>query len=101
MPGESACLRHGLFRATRSTGFLSVLHLLEPEVDYFPDPFGNERRLEKRYPSFADKLGGMLQGYDRVPESALCILEFIEAVYPANPRLSTEIRDLVHKLTAR
>ncbi|MFD1903108.1 hypothetical protein ACFSQ7_01580 [Paenibacillus rhizoplanae] len=78
-----------------------MLHLLEPEVDYFPDPFGNERRLEKRYPSFADKLGGMLQGYDRVPESALCILEFIEAVYPANPRLSTEIRDLVHKLTAR
>jgi lincosamide nucleotidyltransferase B/F len=70
---------------------LSVLHLLEPEVVYYPDPFGNERRLEKRYPGFAEKLGGMLQGYDRVPESALCILEFIEAVYPANPRLSTEI----------
>lgn len=26
---------------------LSVLHLLEQEVDYFPDPFGNERRLEE------------------------------------------------------
>lgn len=30
---------------------LSVLHLLEQEVDYFPDPFGNERRMEQKYPA--------------------------------------------------
>jgi hypothetical protein len=73
---------------------LSVLHLLEPEVDYFPDPFGNERRLEKRYPRFAEIIGDMIQGYDRVPESALCILSFIEEVYPVNRKLSDEIRRL-------
>lgn len=73
---------------------LSVLHLLEPEVDCFPDPFGNERRLEKRYPRFAEIIGGMIQGYDHVPESALCILNFLEEVYPVNQRLSNEIRRL-------
>lgn len=75
-------------------GILSVLHLLEDEVDYYPDPFGNERRLEKRYPRFAEIIGGMIQGYDHVPESALCILDFLEEVYPVNPRLSDEIRRL-------
>ena len=79
---------------------LSVLHLLEPEVNYFPDPFGNERRLEKRYPRFAEIIGDMIQGYDHVPESALRILKFIEEVYPVNRRLSDEIRRLAN-LTCR
>jgi len=75
---------------------LSVLHLLEQEVDYFPDPFGNERRLEKRYPHFAEIIGDMMQGYNHVPESALRILSFIEEVYPVNRRLSEEIRRLAN-----
>ncbi|GGF99084.1 hypothetical protein GCM10010912_49790 [Paenibacillus albidus] len=79
---------------------LSVLHLLEQEEDYFPDPFGNERRLEKRYPRFAEIIGDMIQGYDHVPESALRILNFIEEVYPVNQRLSDEIRRLAN-LTCR
>ncbi len=73
---------------------LSVLHLLEQEVDYYPDPFGNERRLEARFPRFADRIGDMIQGYDHVAESALCILHFIEEVYPVNPKLADEIRRL-------
>ncbi|MBB3110875.1 hypothetical protein FHS18_002942 [Paenibacillus phyllosphaerae] len=73
---------------------LSVLHLLEQEVDYYPDPFGNERRVEKRFPRFADIVGEMIQGYDRVPESALRILAFIEDAYPVNRRMSEEIRRL-------
>lgn len=79
---------------------LSVLHLLEQEVDYFPDPFGNERRLEKRYPRFAEIIGDMIQGYNHVPESALRILNYIEEVYPVNRRLSDEIRRLAN-LTCR
>ncbi|MNM23452.1 hypothetical protein D3C81_338560 [compost metagenome] len=79
---------------------LSVLHLLEPEVDYYPDPFGNERRLEKRYPRFAEIIGSMMQGYDHVPESALRILDYLEEVYPVNSRLSDEIRRLAN-LTCR
>ncbi|WP_256759959.1 hypothetical protein [Cohnella sp. WQ 127256] len=76
---------------------LSVLHLLEQEVEYFPDQFGNERRLEKRHPQFAERIGDMLQGYDHVPESALCILNYLEDVYPVNKRLSDEIRTLVNQ----
>lgn len=79
---------------------LSVLHLIEQEVDYFPDPFGNERRLEKRYPLFAGRIADMIQGYDRVPESALHILSFIEEVYPVNQKLSEEIRRLA-KISCR
>ncbi|WP_151735769.1 hypothetical protein [Paenibacillus tengchongensis] len=77
---------------------LSVLHLLEEEVAYYPDPFGNERRLEKRFPRFAEIIGGMMQGYDHVPESALRILDFLETVYPVNPRLSAEIRRLADRI---
>lgn len=74
---------------------LSVMHLLEEEVECYPDPFGLERRVEQRYPRLAERLGGMLQGYHHVPDSALCILNFIEEVYPVNPRLSAEIRQLI------
>lgn len=75
---------------------LSVLHLLERETDYFPDPFGNERRLEKRFPRFAGLLDGMMLGYGRVPESALAILNYLESVYPVNGRLAEEIRKLAN-----
>lgn len=75
---------------------LSVLHLLESKVDYYPDPFGNERRLEARYPRFADRLGGMMQGYEKAPESAVRMLEYIEEVYPVNGRLAEEIRKLAN-----
>lgn len=71
---------------------LRVLHLLEREVDGYPDPFGLERRLEKRFPRFAGRIGSMLQGYDHVPESALHILVFLEEVYPVNRRMAEEIR---------
>jgi lincosamide nucleotidyltransferase B/F len=74
---------------------ISVLHLVEQEVDFYPDPFGNERRLEKRFPSFAERLGDMMQGYHRIPESTIAILNFLEEVFPTNPRLCREIRDMV------
>lgn len=73
---------------------LAVLHLLEKEENYFPDCFGNERRLERRFPRFGERLGDMILGYNRVPESALRILNYLESVYPVNRRLSEEIRKL-------
>ncbi|WNS45559.1 hypothetical protein [Paenibacillus sp. MMS20-IR301] len=75
-------------------GLLSVLHLLEPEMPYFPDAFGNERRVEQRFPQFAIVLGSMLQGYDRIPESAIHLLNYLEEIYPVHPRMSSEIRAL-------
>lgn len=75
-------------------GLLSVMHLLEPEVPYYPDRFGNERRAEARFPQFAARLDGMLQGYERIPESALCLLAYLEEIAVISPRMSAEIRSL-------
>jgi hypothetical protein len=75
-------------------GLLSVMHLLEPETAYFPDAFGNERRMERRFPKFSEIVAGMLQGYDKTPESALRLLEYLESIYPVNDRMSREIRAL-------
>lgn len=69
-----------------------VIHVVEPEIDYFPDPYGNDRRLERRYPEFAKRISQMLQGYERVPESAIAILNFLEEHFPINQRMSAEIR---------
>ncbi|UJF31434.1 hypothetical protein [Paenibacillus hexagrammi] len=75
---------------------LSVLHLLEKEEAYYPDVFGEDRRLEKRYPYFAERVGDMILGYERTQESALHILRFLEEVYPVNARMSMEIRRLAN-----
>lgn len=73
---------------------LSVLHLVEKEVDYYPDIFGNERRIEKRFPEFAGIMEQMLQGYKQVPKSALKILDYLEETYPVNPNMCKEIKRL-------
>ena len=63
---------------------LSILHLVGTEVDYYPDVFGNERRVEARFPQFAAVVSDMMQGYEKVPESAIHILNFLENIYPIN-----------------
>lgn len=73
---------------------VSVLHLVEKEVEYYPDIFGNERRLEKRFPDFAILIEEMLLGYQHVPKSALKVLDYLEGVYPVNQSMSKEIRRL-------
>lgn len=78
-------------------GLLSVMHLLEPETTYFPDAFGNERRMECRFPQFSKIIDGLLQGYDKSPESALQLLEFLESIYPVNARMCKEIRTLAER----
>ena len=66
----------------------------KPEVEYFPDVFSHSRRLEKRFPRFAQTMGYMMQGYHHSPESALHILKYLEAAFPVNQRMGEEIRRL-------
>ena len=73
---------------------LSVLHLLEPEVVYYPDRYGNERRAEQRFPQAQERFADVLQGYDRVPQSALALLEWLEQLHPVNQAMAAEIRRL-------
>ncbi|WP_237737981.1 hypothetical protein [Exiguobacterium antarcticum] len=76
------------------SNLLSVLHLLEPEVVYYPDQYGNERRAEQRFPQAKDRFADVLQGYNRVLEEGFALLEWLEQIQPAAEirRLAAECR---------
>lgn len=82
---------------------LACSHLINKETVYYKDPFQNERRYEKRFPSLARSLPKMIQGYEKSPESALAILEFMESTFEINPYMKELIKnlanDLIHKRT--
>jgi lincosamide nucleotidyltransferase len=78
-------------------GLLSVLPMLETENSYYPDAFGNERRLEIRFPDFSKVVGGLLLGYDRTPESALQLLAYLKRISTINPRMQLEIQKLAER----
>jgi len=67
---------------------------IEPEQAAFKDEFANERRFEQRFPNTAAHLPRFTQGYDRNPESALAILEFLEAHFDVNEEIAKAIRAL-------
>ncbi|MBA9086666.1 hypothetical protein FHR92_003146 [Fontibacillus solani] len=79
---------------------ISTLHLHSQELPCDLDPYSNDRRVEARFPDFAVHLNEMLQGYDRVPQSAIRILTYLETIYPVNQKLSQEIRSLALQLGA-
>lgn len=79
---------------------IATLHLHSQELPCDIDPYSSDRRVEARFPAFSAHLGEMLQGYDRVPQSAVHILNYIESIYPVNPKLSQEIRNLALQLGA-
>lgn len=58
------------------------------------DMYGAERRFEQRFPGVAAHLPAFVQGYDRSPESALAILEFLEAHFDVNAAIAARIRTL-------
>jgi hypothetical protein len=58
------------------------------------DEFALERRLEQRYPDVAPYLPRWLPGYGRNRESALAILEFLEARFVIEEAMAAAIREL-------
>ncbi|HBD94756.1 MAG TPA: hypothetical protein DDY71_15690 [Spirochaetia bacterium] len=70
----------------------------EKEVSYFKDDFQNERRFEIRFPDFASKMPDMMQGYDKVPESALAILNYLESKYNVNAGIRKAIVELAERV---
>lgn len=66
----------------------------EPFSTASKDPFSNERRLEQRHPELAALLPCFVQGYDRTPESAKCILDYLCQEYTVNPTMASAIRQL-------
>lgn len=56
--------------------------------------------LEQRFPRTAPCLGRFMQGYDRSPESALALLEFLEAGYEVDPTLSRRVVEFATEIIA-
>lgn len=74
---------------------LELAPLVEPETPSLRDPFSGERRFEQRFPKVAAELPRFNQGYERSPESALAILEFLERHFEVNPAMAAAIRNLI------
>jgi hypothetical protein len=72
--------------------------LLAPQIDTpqptFVDHYSKDRRFEQRFPNIAAYLPSFVQGYDHSPQSALAILEFLEAHFEVNPAIAARIRAL-------
>lgn len=62
------------------------------------DPFLNERRYEKRYPSLSINLPKMIQGYEKSPESALAILSYIDTNFDINQNMKRIIFNFSQQL---
>ncbi|MCB0033849.1 MAG: hypothetical protein KDE51_07515 [Anaerolineales bacterium] len=73
---------------------LELMTTLETPQPAYPDIFQRERRFEQRYPQMAQQLPAMMQGYERVPQSAVAILAFLDEYFEVNGALKNEILQL-------
>lgn len=73
----------------------------EQERPAYKDQYQHERRYEQRFPGLSKKLPLMIQGYDRVPESALALVALIEHYVTVNPAMKKEIVTLAQELIGR
>lgn len=68
-----------------------LLGLMSKEVEYYRDPFQNERRYEKRYPHLAPYLGRFLLGYNNSPDSAIKMVQFLDERFQINQFIKNKI----------
>jgi hypothetical protein len=68
---------------------------IETEQPAHLDAFIGERRFEQRFPHLSEDLPSFMQGYDRSPESALAILEFLERHFTVHPAMKQAIMKLI------
>ena len=80
---------------------VSCSSYFEKEHPDFKDQFQHERRYEKRFPSIAQYLPSIIQGYERCPESALALVKMIEEFVPVNQSIKKEIISRAELLIAQ
>jgi haloacid dehalogenase-like hydrolase len=66
--------------------------LLTPDQTVTPR---TRHALEQRFVQLASHLAAFIQGYERTPESALAMLEFLEAHFAGNQAIAAAIRKLI------
>lgn len=64
------------------------------------DPFSPERRVESRLPDLAPWWPRFVPGYERTPEAALALLDYLAARYPVNAAIAGAIRALCRPVAA-
>ena len=74
---------------------LNLAAHLEPEQAAVRDPFAQMRRFEQRFPQMAAHLPAFQQGYERTPQSAAAMLDFLAARFPLNEAMVAAIRGLL------
>jgi hypothetical protein len=67
---------------------------IETAQPAFLDAYSKDRRFEQRFPTIAAQLAQFIQGYERSPQSALAILEFLESHFGVNAAIVARIRAL-------
>jgi hypothetical protein len=70
---------------------------LNPQEQVGRDPFNPERRLEQRQPELSQHLCAFVQGYERTPESALALLDWLEQHFEINQGIARITRDLIQE----
>lgn len=73
---------------------LELATFIEKETASPRDVFSDERRVERRLPAFAEMLPNFIQGYERTPESAHTILDWMDKHFAINTRMAQAIRAL-------
>lgn len=76
---------------------IALAATLEQEQPPWPDPFSGERRVEQRFPQFAERLPAFTPGYEHSPAAARAILAFLEEHFPVNPAIRQAILDLCER----
>jgi hypothetical protein len=78
---------------------LALAPFIEDQQAGHSDPFDQDRRFEQRYPRTAAELPQFLQGYEKSPQSAQAILNFLERHFPINAVMKKAILSLTETQT--
>jgi lincosamide nucleotidyltransferase B/F len=80
---------------------LALAEQIEAAQATLRDRFAPERRYEQHFPALAQQLPLLMQGYERSPESALAILDFLAAHFTINQAIADAIRQRCDRHTAQ
>lgn len=81
------------YAADKLVDLVKQIELAQPSL---VDLFVADRRIELRYPMFAQQLPDFMQGYNASPQSALAQLRFLVSHFEINPSMKLEIERLCY-----
>jgi hypothetical protein len=104
--GMNRYLRGERLSAARLVQLFAVDRLMELEeftgkMSSGRDTFAIERRAEMRFPQLKDSLPRFVQGYDRTPESARAVLEYVSSRHALNQHLVSVVQQLIESAVSR